>query len=129
MRRFELVLAALFLACWLVYLLAVLRIVTPEGSLDLGGFYPYYSLSAAFGWGAGNLYVYRSRDLAPESPVRRRQLAGYFLAPLGLILLLKAMTPIAFQRGAPLVGLYAFGVYSIFFGVAVKLRIWGKRAG
>jgi len=128
-KRFELVLAALFLACWLVYLLAVLRIVTPEGSLDLGGFYPYYGLSAAFGWAAGNLYVYRNHDLAPESPVRRRHLAGYFLSPLGLIFLLKAMTPVAFQRGAPLVGLYAFGVYSIFFGVAVKLRIWGKRAG
>lgn len=129
MKRFELVLAALFLACWLVYLLAALRIVSPEGTLDLGGFYPYYALAAAFGWGAGNLYVYRSRDLAPDSPARRRHLAGYFLAPLGLILLLKAMTPVAFQRGAPLVGLYAFGVFSIFFGVAVKLQIWGRRVG
>lgn len=129
MKRFELVLLALSLACWLVYVLAVFRLVKPEGTLDLGGFYPYYGLSAALGWGAGNLYVYRTRDLSPESPVRRRHLAGYFLAPLGLILLLKVMTPIAFQRGAPLVGLYAFGVFSVFFAVATKLRIWGRRAG
>jgi hypothetical protein len=128
-KRFELVLLALFLASWLVYLLAVLRVITPEGTLDLGGFYPYYGLSAAFGWGAGNLYVYRSRDVAPESPARRRYLAGYFLAPLGLILLLKAMTPISFQRGAPFVGVYAFGVFSIFFAVATKLKIWDKRPG
>ena len=87
MKRLELILLALFLACWLVYLLAVFRVVTPEGTLALG-FYPYYTVAVAMGWGAGNLYVYRSRDLDAESPSRRRLLAGYFLAPLGLILLL-----------------------------------------
>ena len=125
MKRFELVLLALFLACWLVYLLATFRVVTPDGTLALG-FYPYYSIAVAAGWGAGNLYVYRSRDLEPESKSRRRLLAGYFLAPLGLILLLKAMMPLEFQRGAPLVGLYAFCVYSIFFGVANKLGMFRR---
>lgn len=126
MKRFELVLLALFLACWLVYLLAVFRVVTPDGTLDLG-FYPYYSVAVAAGWGAGNFYVYRSRDLDPESLSRRRLLAGYFLAPLGLILLLKAMMPLGFQRAAPLVGLYAFGVYSIFFAVANKMGMFRRR--
>lgn len=126
MKRFELILLGLFLACWLVYLLAVFRLVTPEGTLNVG-FYPYYSVAVAVGWGAGNLYVYRSRDLDPESLSRRRLLTGYFLAPLGLILLLKAMLPLEFQRGAPLVGLYAFCVYSIFFVVANKLGMFRRR--
>ena len=126
MKRFELILLGLFLACWLVYLLAVFRLVTPEGTLNVG-FYPYYSVAVAVGWSAGNLYVYRSRDLDPESLFRRRLLAGYFLAPLGLILLLKAMLPLEFQRGAPLVGLYAFCVYSIFFVVANKLGMFRRR--
>lgn len=126
MKRWELVLLALFLACWLVYLLAVFRLVRPEGALALG-FYPYYSLAVGLGWGAGNLYVYRSRDLDPESQSRRRLLAGYFLAPLGVILLLKAMMPLAFQRGAPFVGLYAFCVYCIFFAVANKLGMFRRR--
>lgn len=126
MKRWELVLLGLFLACWLVYLLAVFRVVRPDGTLDLG-FYPYYSVAVAAGWGAGNVYVYRSRDMGAESQSRRRLLAGYFLAPLGLILLLKAMMPLDFQRAAPLVGLYAFCVYSIFFGVANKLGMFRRR--
>jgi len=125
-KRFELILLGLFLACWLVYLLAVFGAVAPDGTLD-PGFYPYFSLAAATGWGAGNLYVYRTRDLDPTS--RRRFLPGYFLAPLGLLLLIKMMMPLAFQRGAPLVGVYAFGVFSIFFSVATKLKIWGRRVG
>lgn len=126
MKRFEQVLLGLFLACWLVYLLAVFRVLTPDGTWN-PGFYPYYSLAAAAGWGAGNLYVYRTRDL--EEPSRRRYLPGYFLAPLGLILLLKVMMPLVFQRAAPFVGVWAFGVYSIFFAVATQLRIWGRRVG
>lgn len=126
MKRFELILLALFLACWLVYLLAVFRVVRPDGTLALG-FYPYYSVAVGAGWGAGNMYVYRSRDLDPESQSRRRLLASYFLAPLGLILLLKAMMPLEFQRAAPLVGLYAFCVYSIFFVVATKLGMFRRR--
>ena len=124
MKRFELILLGLFLACWLVYLLAVFGVVMPDGTLN-PGFYPYFSLAAAMGWGAGNLYVYRTRDLDPMS--RRRFLPGYFLAPLGLLLLIKMMMPLAFQRSAPLVGVYAFGVFSIFFSVATKLKIWGRR--
>ena len=119
-------LLGLFLACWLVYLLAVFRVLTPDGTWN-PGFYPYYTVAAASGWGAGNLYVYRTRDLDEKD--RRRYMPGYFLAPLGLILLLKVMMPLAFQRMAPFVGVWAFGVFSIFFSVATKLRIWGRRVG
>lgn len=126
MKKFEQVLLGLFLACWLVYLLSVFRLLAPDGTWN-PGFYPYYSLAAASGWGAGNLYVYRTRDL--EESARRRFLPGYFLAPLGLLLLLKVMMPRAFQQAAPFVGVWAFGVFSIFFAVATKLRIWGRRVG
>ncbi|MES1244580.1 MAG: hypothetical protein ABUT39_23440 [Acidobacteriota bacterium] len=126
MKRYEQILLALFLACWLVYLLALLRIVKPEGTWN-PGFYPYDTLAAAVGWGAGNLYVYRTRDL--EEKDRRRFLPGYFLAPIGLILLLKVMMPVSFQRAAPFVAVWAFGVFSVFFSVATKLRIWGRRGG
>lgn len=124
MKRFELILLGLFLACWLVYLLVVFRVISPDGTLNLG-FYPYYSIAVAEGWAAGNLYTYRSRDLPPQA--RRRLLASYFVAPLGLLFLLKAMMPVDFQRMAPFVGLYAAGVFSIFFWVATKLGIWRKR--
>lgn len=124
MKRFEAILLGLFLACWLVYLLAVVRVVSLAGSLTLT-FYPYFSLAAAIGWGAGNLYVFRTRDREPAT--RRGLLAGYFLGPLGLLFLLRAMTPVEFQRGAPLVGLYAFCVFSIFFVVANWLKILGRR--
>jgi hypothetical protein len=125
-KRYEQVLSGMFLACWLVYLLAVFRLVTPEGTWA-PGFYPYDTLAAALGWGAGNLYVYRTRDL--EEKNRRRFMPGYFLAPLGLILLLKVMMPLDFQRAAPFVGVWAFCVFSIFFFVATKLQIWGRRVG
>ncbi len=126
MKRFEQVLLGLFLACWLVYLLGVFQIVKPAGTWN-PGFYPYYSIAMAVGWAAGNLYVYRTRDLDPTA--RRRFLAGYFLAPVGLISLLKIMMPISFQRGAPFVGVWAFCVFSIFFGVATKLQIYARRKG
>jgi hypothetical protein len=125
-KRYEQVLLGLFLACWLVSLLAVFRVLAPDGTWN-PGFYPYYTVAAASGWGAGNLYVYRTRDLDEKD--RRRYMPGYFLAPLGLILLLKVMMPLAFQRMAPFVGVWAFGVFSIFFSVATKLRIWGRRVG
>ena len=125
MKRFELILLGLFLACWLVYLLVVFRVLAPGGNMDLG-FYPYYAIAVALGWGAGNLYVYRSRDMEPQ--IRRALLAGYFVSPMGLLFLLKVTMPVAFQRMAPFVGVYAVCVFSIFFWVATKLGIWRKRA-
>lgn len=124
MKRFEAVLLGLFLACWLVYLLALVRVVSPAGSLTLD-FYPYFSLAAGVGWGAGNLYVFRVRDREPST--RRGLLGGYFLAPLGLLFLVRAMATVDFQRAAPLAGVYALCVFSIFFVVANWLKILGRR--
>jgi len=89
------------------------------GSLDLG-FYPFYAIAAVSGWLAGNVYVARSAGLPRE--LRRRVLLVYLVGPPGLLYLLRAMAPEAAQMAAPLVPLYAFGVFAVFFYVPVTLR-------
>jgi hypothetical protein len=116
--RLEAILLALFLACWLVVVLSLIGVVTLRGNFPLG-LYPLYSLASALGWGAGNLYVHRGRRF--PDPIRRRVLLVYYLGPQGLIYLLRAMASAADQQAAPLVPLYAFGVFSIFFLVPVKI--------
>jgi hypothetical protein len=116
--RLEAILLALFLACWLVVVLSLVGLVTLRGNFPLG-LYPLYSLASALGWGAGNLYVHRGRRF--PDPIRRRVLLVYYLGPQGLIYLLRAMASTADQQAAPLVPLYAFGVFSIFFLVPVKI--------
>jgi hypothetical protein len=123
-KRYEAGLLGLFLAGWLLYLLVLFRALTLAGSVS-PSFYVYDSIAAALGWGAGNLFVYRDRDLDPR--VRGRFLSGYFFSPLGLILLIRAMWPAAVQKAAPLVGVYALAVFSVFFAVAVKLKIYRRR--
>ncbi|HVR28734.1 MAG TPA: hypothetical protein VMS86_04305 [Thermoanaerobaculia bacterium] len=118
MLRFEPLLVAFFLAAWLVDLLAILGLVELQGSLDLG-LYPLYSTAAAIGWISGNIYVARSRGL-PEA-LRRRILLVYFLGPPGIVYLLRAMAPAEAQQAAPLVSLFAFGVFSALFLVPVLL--------
>ncbi len=118
MRRFEIVLLGLFLACWVVILTAMLGVVRLAGSLPLS-LYALYGVAAALGWLAGNVYVRRRRGLAP--PLRRRLLLIFFLGPTGLLYLLRAMAPTAQQLAAPFVPLYAFGVYAVFFFVPVAL--------
>jgi hypothetical protein len=114
--RFEPVLVGLFLAAWMVDLLAVLGIVDLRGSLELG-LYPLYSTAAAAGWVAGNIYVARGRRL--PLPLRRRIRLVYLLGPPGVLFLLRAMASAEAQRAAPLVPLYSFGVFSVFFLVPV----------
>ncbi|HEX5758484.1 MAG TPA: hypothetical protein VF121_04780 [Thermoanaerobaculia bacterium] len=125
MKRLELVLLALFLACWAVDVLALAGLVPLAGSLPLS-LYGLYGLAAALGFLAGNLYVQRSRDL--PRPLRRRLLLVYLSAPLGIVFLLRAMAPVAEQRAAPLVPLYALGVFAVFFLVPVSMRL-PSRAG
>jgi len=48
--------------------------LTPDGTWN-PGFYPYYTVAAASGWGAGNLYVYRTRDLDEKD--RRGELSKF----------------------------------------------------
>jgi hypothetical protein len=116
--RLEPVLIAFFLATWIVDLLAVVGLIDLRGSLDLA-LYPLYSISAAGGWLAGIVYVRRAGGIPPL--LRRRIFLIYFLGPTGLLYLLRAMAPLEVQRSAPLVPLYSFGVWSVFFLVQVFL--------
>jgi hypothetical protein len=117
-KRLEPILLALFLACWLVDLLVLLRVVRLAGSLPLT-LYGLYSVAVAFGWLFGNIYVRRRRGLPPA--VRRRLLILYFMGPPGFLYLLRYMTPLEFQQAAPFVPLYAFGVFAILFLVPVTM--------
>ena len=81
MRRLEPALIGLFLASWVCALLAQLRLLDLAGTFPLA-FYPYFSLAAALGWVAGNVYVHRRR--AVPRPLRRRLLLSYLVGPPGL---------------------------------------------
>ena len=114
----EPILVAFFLATWSIDLLAVLGIVDLRGSLEVG-LYPLYSTAAASGWLAGNLYVARSTGL--PSLLKRKLWLVYFLGPPGFLYLLRAMASAETQRAAPLVPLYALGVFGVLFLVPVLL--------
>lgn len=118
MRRLELLLVAFFLATWIVDFLALLGVVRLAGSLELG-LYPLYTVAAVSGWLAGNIYLPRSRRLPRE--LRRRILLVYFVGPLGLVTLLRAMASVETQMQAPFVPLYSIGVFGVFFLVPIVL--------
>jgi hypothetical protein len=118
-KRFEIVLLALFLACWAVNLLIGLRLLPFAGNANLS-LYALYSLAVALGSLAGNVYARRRRGLPP--PARRRLFFIYFFGPPAIVILLRAMAPLDVQRAAPLVPLYALAVYSIFFAVPLSLK-------
>jgi hypothetical protein len=116
--RVEPALIGLFLAGWVGALLGQLGVLELAGTLRLA-FYPYFSLAAALGWIAGNVYVHRRRRLPRE--LRRRLLLVYLVGPPGILYLLRAMAPLVEQQIAPLVPLLGFGVFSVFFAVPVTL--------
>ncbi len=118
MARVEPALIGLFLASWIGALLGQLGLLEMAGSLRLA-FYPFFSLAAAIGWSAGNVYVHRRRLLPPL--LRRRLLLIYLVGPPGILYLVRAMAPAAEQQVAPLVPLLGFGVFSVFFAVPVTL--------
>ena len=119
MRRFELPLISLFFACWIVTILGQSGLVALAGRLPLS-LYGLYSTAAALGWFFGNVYVHRSRREAPE--LGRRLRLVYLLGPPSIVYLLRTMAPAAEQLLAPLVPVYAMGVYVVFFLVPVVLR-------
>jgi hypothetical protein len=118
-KRLEVILLGLFLACWALSLLSFTRIVSLAGSLPLS-LYNYYAVAVALGWGFGILYVRRTWGLPP--PVRRRLLLIYYLGPPAILGILRSMAPWADQRAAPFVPLWAFGVFSILFLVPVTMK-------
>lgn len=118
-RSLEVVLLGLFLACWVVLLLAWLHVTHLSGNAPVP-LYRFFSFASALGWSTGTLYVQRGRKLA--DPDRRLLLWVYYLGPQGIVYLLRALAPVADQRAAPLVPLWAFGVYTVFFLVPVWVR-------
>ncbi len=124
----ELALLALCSVVWLLTILADFGVLRLAGILTLD-LYRLYSIAAVLGWLAGNIYVARMRALgapgdAPARPqhLRRRLLLSYLLGPLAFVYGLRALAASEVQQAAPLVPIYAFGVYGLFFLVPLTLR-------
>jgi len=118
--RFDIALAATFFFTWSVALLGLWRVLPLAGLFDLD-LYRLYSVASVLGWLSGNIYVLRRRSLAPQG-FRRRLLITYFLGPASLVYILRALASLSTQQAAPLVPLYSFMVYGLFFLVPVTLR-------
>lgn len=119
MNRLEPVLVGFFFASWGLALLYLVGIVPLPESLALS-LYGLYTVAAVSGWLAGNIYVHRARRLPRE--LKRRVFLLYFVGPPGLLYLLRAMAPVRAQQAAPLVPLYAWGVFAVFFFVPLTFR-------
>ncbi len=117
--RGDAVFLGLFLACLALSCLSFTRWVGLAGSLPLT-LYGYYSVAVALGWGFGIIYVRRTWGL--PAPIRRRFLLIYYLGPWAILGLLRSMAPLADQRAAPFVPLYALGVFSALFLVPVTMK-------
>ena len=119
MNRIEPVLVGFFFASWGLALLYLVGIVPLPESLDLS-LYALYTVAAVSGWLAGNVYVHRARRLSRV--LKRRVFLLYFVGPPGLLYLLRSMAPAREQQAAPLVPLFAWGVFAVFFFVPLTFR-------
>lgn len=122
MLRTETVLGGFFLATWVVAILYVAGAIELPRPL-LIDLYGLFIFSAAFGWVVGNVYVLRRRALEPGR-IRRRFFGLYLAVPAGTVALARAMTPDELRAAAPLGGLLALAVYTVFFFVPV---VFGRR--
>ncbi len=118
--RLELGLLAVFSAIWLLTILGGLGMLPLAGMLDLD-LYRLYSIAAVSGWVAGNIYVSRSQTFGRR--FRKRLLLSYLIGPPSLVYFLRTLAPIAVQQAAPMVPIYGFCVYALFFLVPVTLRV------
>ncbi len=126
--RLELGLLAAFSAIWLLTILAGLGVVPLAGTLNLD-LYRLYSIAAVLGWVSGNIYVQRSQSLAGTTTdrsdgrrFRKRLLLSYLIGPPSVVYFLRALAPYAIQKAAPVVPIYSFCVYGLFFLVPLTLR-------
>lgn len=108
----------LFSACWVVVLLIHFGLLRLAGGWDLS-LYGLYGFAAAAGWISGNVWVQRRRRLGLARA--RRLLIVYLFGPPSLVYLLRALAPAEQIAAAPLVPLWGFCVYGIFFAVPVTL--------
>ncbi|MCP4654432.1 MAG: hypothetical protein GY856_03325 [bacterium] len=120
MIRIETFLLSLFSAVWLLAVLALFGLLPISGVLNLD-LYRLYSVAAILGWVGGNVYLIRLRGLH-AGRWSKRFLVVYLLGPPGFVYLLRAMAPLDTQQMAPLVPIFCFGVYALFFLVPVTLR-------
>lgn len=116
-RQFDLIVVALAVASLFAVLLSDVRLVQFSGSLPLA-LHRYYIVAAALGWLFGNVYVTRSRSAGS----RLMLLVIYGLGPIPFLFLLRAMAPATAREVAPLVPLFASGMFLVFFVVPVSLR-------
>ena len=123
--RLELVLLAFFSLAWLLAIIGQLGLLPLAGTLRLE-LYPLYSLATVLGWISGNVYVTRRR-VYPSPRLQKRVLISYLCGPPSLLYLLRALAPLDHQRAAPLVPVYAFMVYAIFFLVPVTLKVQPRK--
>ncbi|MEM8963916.1 MAG: hypothetical protein AAGD38_20700 [Acidobacteriota bacterium] len=116
-RRIDLITAVVCTAVWVVALLANVSILPLADRLGLS-LYHYYSIAAVLGWIVGNVFVLRMK-LRTNG---RWIWLIYLFGPPGWLFVLWAMAPRTLQEAAPMVALYAFVVYLIFFLVPVTLK-------
>ena len=116
--RWERTLLVLFTACWALALAHYFGLISLAGRLPLS-LYGLYSTAVASGWLFGNVYARRRARLPP--PFKRRVLLLYYLGPPGILYLLRALAPARDQLAAPLVPLYALGVYTVLFLVPLTI--------
>lgn len=120
MKRAEIILLALFLACWLLEMVIFFGGLRVDGSFPLD-LYPYYGVTMTLGWLFGLLCVNRTRDM--ERTPTRRFVLFYFVGPIGFLFLLRDMATFEAQRAAPFVPLWGLCVFAIFFATAIILRL------
>ncbi len=122
LARLELGLLAVFSAIWLLTILAGLGMVPLAGTFTLD-LYRLYSIAAVLGWVAGNIYVPRSQRLVDDRQrFRKRLLLSYLIGPPSIVYFLRALAPLAVQQAAPMVPIYSFCVYGLFFLVPLTLK-------
>ena len=120
MKRYEVILLALFLACWTIELLVIFGLLQIDGTLPLT-LYPYYTTAMSLGWLFGMVFVQRTRNF--DRALRTVFATFYTAGPAGILFLLRDMAPQEWQRAAPFVPVYGLGVYIIFFVVPVIFRV------
>ena len=117
MTAFERSLLGLFSALWIVALLELFGLLPLAAGWPLS-LYGLYGFGAFLGWVAGNVWVHRRRRVGRR--LGRWLLMVYFFGPPSILYLLRALAPAAYRGAAPLVPLYAYAVYAIFFLVPVS---------
>lgn len=117
MTAFERSMLSLFSALWIVALLELFGLLPLAGGWPLS-LYGLYGFGAFLGWIAGNVWVHRRRRVGRR--LGRWLLMVYFFGPPSILYLVRALAPAEYREAAPLVPIYAFAVYAIFFLVPVS---------